>query len=131
MNYIYKTILTLIIIFSILIQSCRSKINYNCFGASTPVDLTLINSLDKGIDLRLIVYSEIDEFRVIREILMDANQEKTICLENEGSIRKGIYIYHNGKTSKIKLKSTGKNIFNVNDTLNIIETPEKLKVILK
>ena len=117
----YKYIIPFFII--ILSNSCcRIDSKCNCFGASSPVDIILNNPGDN--DLIISLYEHCDEsgFDLLGTLLVKANGQKKICLESEGPIQDGLFLYFNDNTFKIKLSYPEEFIINLTDTLYQIET---------
>jgi hypothetical protein len=121
----------LIILLFLTTICCNNQTNYDCSGASSPTELSIVNSNNTEIDVYFLDLSEQNEFRIIKRIKLNGNEEKLICFENEGPITKGLYIYRDGRTSKIILKSQQNNIFPLSDTTYKIQTPYQLKKLIK
>ena len=112
------------------IVCCKKQTNYDCIVASSPTDFKITNSFNYAIDVYLFDFSEGD-YGLIKKIHLRDNDEKFICLENEGPLSEGLYIYRNGVTSKIKLLSQQENSFDLNDSTYIIPTPQSLKKLIE
>lgn len=115
----------------ILNQSCGIKSGSNCFGASTPVDLILQNPIDRKLEIILLEFSDTKSYEIIDRLTMKPKQDVTICLEYEGPISNGLYIYSNGILSKLILSTTNLNRFDiVNDLRFRIEMSDDIKKLL-
>lgn len=122
----YYKILLLTIILSFL-MSCEGKeSSFDCFGASSPIDLTLNNNRTDDQVLSLFNYSEEEGFNPIGTLKVEAKSQKTICIENEGPVEEGLYLYNGGQTFKIKLTWGENFILNLDDSTHLIQTPSEL-----
>ncbi len=128
MRMIQKITKHLILVFMIclLFQNCRLESKWNCFGASTPVDLEIKNTFGKNIKVGFYEYSEKKEFKKIGKVSLKIDEQKTLCFENEGSITNGLYIFSNGLAFKIKLSTSSDNRFDFIDLASQIEVDSEI-----
>ena len=89
---------------AILTYGCRRDANYECFGASSPTDLTLSNDCDVNKIVRLYARTGTNDFQLIKSVEVETNKRLTTCLENEGPIVDGLYLRFDDGTKLIKLK---------------------------
>ncbi|WP_147294310.1 hypothetical protein [Pontibacter diazotrophicus] len=101
-----------------------------CFGASSPVDLIIKNNYNNDEILTLFQYTDEEGFNRIGTLKVNAKSTKTICLENEGPIEEGLYIFNGERTHKIRLKWAEDFVLNLNDTAHLVPTPSELKHLL-
>ena len=90
----------------ILLAGCSNVSRLECgFGASSPVDLTLINDCDSDEIILLYFYDTSDgTFEFMKSLTVEKNENKIICIENEGSVIEGLYIKVNDRIKMIKLE---------------------------
>ena len=118
-------ILSLIVL---LVSDCIGvESKFNCFGASSPADLTMINDGNSDLIISLFEHSNETGYNLIGTVKISPYEEKTICLENEGPIVDGLYIYYYDKTLKIKLSSSEKFVLNLSDSNYFIPTIKELE----
>ncbi len=94
---------------------------WNCFGASSPVDLEIKNPTDKKVQIIFLVYSEENGYDRLGNLKLQPKETKVICLENEGAIIDGLYLYYNQRASRIKLSNIEFNKFDLDSELHKIE----------
>ena len=115
LKYIFSVLILLVI------TSCNnreSKYNYLCgIAPSTPTDLVIINESSEKVEIDLLVKE--DTLKRFGRVKIGANEEKQICIENEGEITKGLYFDFNGERTKVVLNSTGINKFYVKNRIFI------------
>jgi len=116
---------------AIIFQGCGLESGSHCFAASTPVDIEIQNTNDKELKVILLEFKQDDGFKRIGKLKIKPFQHKTICLEYEGPISKGLYIYANNSLSKISLSQTELNRFNVNDRRYRIKLPAEVEEIVR
>lgn len=96
-----------------LITSCgnrESKYNYFCgLAASTPTDLIVINDTPKKVKIDLLVKE--GTLKKFGSLVIRSNEQKQVCIENEGDIINGLYFKFDGEESKVILKSQALNKF--------------------
>lgn len=115
----------------ILNHSCRFRSGSNCFGASTPVDLTLQNTIDRKLKVTLLEFSDEKGFKIIDRLTLNPKQNSTICLEYEGAVSNGLYIYSNETLSKLKLSTSNVNSFDLNNLQFKIEMTDDIKRLIE
>ena len=99
------------IIIVILITSCRDReTNYNYFcgsAPSTPTDLIIKNDNSEKVKINLLVKE--GTLKRFGSVELEPNEEKQICIENEGEITKGLYFEFNNEQTKVILNSSATN----------------------
>jgi hypothetical protein len=86
---------------------------FSCgLAPSSPTELIIHN--DSSIEIELELYVKMDSYKSIAKFKLEPNEQKSICIENEGEIIQGLYFDYNGKKTMIKLKSQRLNKFNLN-----------------
>lgn len=75
---------------------------------------------NSDIVVSLFVQTETEIYSLIKTLLVKAKNKKTICLESEGDINNGLYVYTYDKTFKIKLSYPNDFELNIRDTINQI-----------
>ncbi|NEM99703.1 hypothetical protein [Pontibacter burrus] len=103
---------------------------FYCFGASSPVDLKFENNNSSDQILTLFQYTEAKGFDRIGTLKVNGESTKAICLENEGPIEEGLYIFNGEQTHKIQLKWAEDFILNLDDSTHLIDTPSELEHLL-
>lgn len=103
---------------------------WKCFGASSPADLEIINPTDKKVQLIFIVSANDSGYEKLGILKLQPQETKVICLENEGNITDGLFIYFNETVSKITLSNTEINKIDISSKKYQVElTEEIIKVI--
>ncbi|WP_162056047.1 hypothetical protein [Pontibacter pamirensis] len=100
---------------------------FYCFGASSPVDLIIKNNDNSDQVLTLFQYTDEEGFNRIGTLKVNAMSAKAICLENEGPIEEGLYIFNGEQTHKIRLKGAEDFVLNLNDSAHLVTTPSELE----
>ncbi len=79
-----RTTKTILLLTTILTYGCSQKEStYDCFGASSPTDLTLTNDCDAIKTIKLYERKGTNDFRLIKSVEIETNNRLTTCLENE------------------------------------------------
>lgn len=124
-------ILFLFITGFLLISGCQFDNKWNCFGASSPTDLEIKNPIDKKIHIILFVYSKENGYKKLVDFKIKPKETKVICLENEGPIEDGLYLYYDQRVSKIKLSNIEINKFDLSSELHKIDLTNDLLEAIK
>jgi hypothetical protein len=104
----------------------RSESTSDCFGASSPVDLTIVNDCGCSMRVNLYKYSVASDFRIVHSLEMKSEESRTLCIENEGSIADGVYIKTVFGTKLIRLTYGEDFMLNLCDSLFLIKDIESL-----
>jgi len=105
----------------------RIESKLGCFGASSPVDLTMVNNGDSDLIVSLFDHSEKDGYNLLGTVRIKAQEEKTICLDNEGTVVNGLYIYYYSRTFKIEFSNSENFRMNLMDSAHHISTIKELE----
>jgi hypothetical protein len=111
------------LLYSILVllavTSCNNretKYDYFCGPLpSTPTDLIIINDTPEKLIISLLVNE--GTLKRFGSVELGPNQEKQLCIENEGAIIKGLYLEFNGGQTKVTLNSLEVNNFYTSNRL--------------
>ncbi|WP_200975640.1 hypothetical protein [Echinicola sp. 20G] len=126
MKYLRR--LFLAIILTTFMASCSGvESSWSCFGASTPTSFTMDNDGQTTKSVTLYKHNNQLGFDRVGTLEITANSEKTICLEGEGTIEKGLYIYENGTLHKVYLKQLESQRLKFSETAFRIAIPKQLK----
>lgn len=94
---------TILFLMAIILSDCKKSESEDCFGASSPVDLTMINDCDS--DKTVGLYQQTDnDLELLRSTKIEKSTQATICIENEGPVEDGLYIKFDNTTKLIKLQ---------------------------
>lgn len=108
-----KLIYLMLILF--VVTSCsnrETKYNYFCgIAPSTPTDLIIKNDNSEVVIINLLV--EENTLKRFGTVELKPNEEKQICIENEGAITNGLYFEFNNEQTKVILSSSALNEFYV------------------
>lgn len=118
----------IIYLISILFSNCGGiDSKYGCLGASSPVDLTIVNSGNTDLIVSLFDHSEKSGYNLIGTIKIKGHKEKIVCIDNEGPVTDGLYIYCYDRTYKINLSNTETFRLDLTDSTYLIPKISELE----